>query len=113
MQVTEKCDVYSFGVVALEIIAGSHPGDFLSLFTSSRARYMRSKMLIELLDKRLPHPTRRQEHDIILVLSKAFACLCSNPKSRPSMLALSLEFLQTPRTLTIDSIYTTSIEDVC
>ena len=70
-------------------------------------------MLIKLLDKRLPHPTRRQEHDIILILSKAFVCLCFNPKSRPYMLPLSLEFLQTPKTLTIDSIYTTLIEDVC
>ncbi|KAK1381315.1 putative leucine-rich repeat receptor-like protein kinase [Heracleum sosnowskyi] len=36
MVTTEKCDVYSFGVVVLEIIMGSHPGDFLSSFTSPR-----------------------------------------------------------------------------
>ncbi|WOH13602.1 hypothetical protein DCAR_0833112 [Daucus carota subsp. sativus] len=111
MVVTEKCDVYSFGVVALEVIMGGHPGDFLSLFTSSRCT--RNKMLNELLDTRLPRPTRQQEHDIILILNKAFACLCSNPRSRPSMLTLSQAFLQSPKMLTTKSIYTTSVEEIC
>lgn len=94
MVVTKKCDVYSFEVVAPELVTGNHLGDFLSLFTSSKC--IRNKILNELLHTRLLPPTRLQEHDIILVLSKAFACLCSNPKSRPPMLTLSQAFLQTP-----------------
>ena len=61
--------------------------DFLLLFTSSRCT--KNKMLNELLDTRLSHPTRHQEHEIILVLNKTFACLCSNPKSRSSILTYS------------------------
>ncbi|XP_074343113.1 MDIS1-interacting receptor like kinase 2-like [Apium graveolens] len=110
MVATEKCDVYSFGVVALEIIMGSHPGDFLSSFQSPRCT--ESKMMLnELLDTRLPLPTRQQEHDILLVLKHVFACLCSNPKFRPSMITLSREFSQTQKLLTTNSIYTTSVEN--
>ncbi|KAL1804454.1 hypothetical protein ACET3Z_033101 [Daucus carota] len=68
MVVTEKCDVYSFGVVALEIMMGSHPGDFLSSFTS---RFTPNRMLNDLLDTRLPRPTRQQEHDIVLILRQS------------------------------------------
>ncbi|PIA50704.1 hypothetical protein AQUCO_01200133v1 [Aquilegia coerulea] len=36
MKLTKKCNVYSFGVLGLEVIMGSHPGDFItSLATSS------------------------------------------------------------------------------
>ncbi|KAL1804453.1 hypothetical protein ACET3Z_033100 [Daucus carota] len=111
MVVTEKCDVYSFGVVALEIMMGSHPGDFLSSFTTSR--YTPNKMLNDLLDTRLPRPTRQQEHDIVLILRQSFACLCSNPKFRPSMTTLSQEISQTTKMLTSNSIYTMSVEQIC
>ncbi|KAL8124494.1 hypothetical protein AgCh_012221 [Apium graveolens] len=110
MTVTEKCDVYSFGVVALEIMMGSHPGDFISSFTNSKSTQTRS--LNDILDTRLPRPTREQELDIILVLKQAFACLCSKPKFRPSMITLSQDFFQTPKIMAGDSIYTTSIEEV-
>lgn len=110
MVVTEKCDVYSFGVVALEIMMGRHPGDLLSSLTTLKST--QTKMLNDILDTRLPSPTSQQEHDIFLVLTQAFACLCSNPKSRPSMIGLSQKFSQTPVTLAANSIYTTSVEQV-
>ncbi|KAK1383665.1 Protein kinase domain-containing protein [Heracleum sosnowskyi] len=59
MVVTEKCDVYSFGVVALEIMMGSHPGEFISSFTTCKSTQTRS--LNDILDRRLPRPTREQE----------------------------------------------------
>nr|XP_017256181.1 PREDICTED: MDIS1-interacting receptor like kinase 2-like [Daucus carota subsp. sativus] len=111
MVVSEKCDVYSFGVVALEIMMGNHPGDFLSSFANPRSTH--KTMLNELLDTRLPHPTRQQEHDIILVLKQSFACLCTNPQSRPSMNTLSQEISKAPKTLLVNSIYTTSVEQLC
>ncbi|KAL1804450.1 hypothetical protein ACET3Z_033097 [Daucus carota] len=109
MVVTEKCDVYSFGVVALEIMMGSHPGDFLTSFPGSTS----NRMLNDLLDTRLPRPTRQQEHDIVLILRQSFACLCSNPKFRPSMNTLSQEISQTTKMLTANSIYTMSVEQIC
>ena len=111
MVVTEKCDVYSFGVVALEIIMGKHPGDFITSFPTLKCT--QNAMLNNVLDARLPRPTRQQELDIILVLKQAFACINSNPKVRPSMITLSQEFLKTTKTLSANSIYTTSIKQVC
>ncbi|KAK1352419.1 Protein kinase domain-containing protein [Heracleum sosnowskyi] len=65
MVATERCDVYSFGVVALEII----------------------------MDSRLPRPTDvLVERGIVLVLDLALACLTSNPKLRPTMQHVSMEF---------------------
>lgn len=111
MVVNEKCDVYSFGVVALEVIMGRHPGDFLTSFTTPKCT--QSGTLNDLLDTRLPRPTRQQEHDIVIVLRQALACLSSNPKFGPAMITLSQEFLQTPKILISNSIYTTSVEQVC
>ncbi|KAK1383685.1 putative leucine-rich repeat receptor-like protein kinase [Heracleum sosnowskyi] len=91
MQVNEKCDVYSFGVVALETMIGRHPGELLSTLESSRPA--QRKISLEVLDSRLPHPTTEQEQDIILVLNLASACLSSDQKLRPTMLAVSQEFL--------------------
>ena len=110
MVVNEKCDVYSFRVVTLEIIMGSHPGELLSSFTSLKC--FESRMLNDLLDTRLFRPTRQQEHDIVLVLKQAFACLSSNPKFRPAMITLSKEFSHKPQTLTSISIYSTSVEQL-
>ncbi|KAL7232390.1 hypothetical protein ACSBR2_010417 [Camellia fascicularis] len=89
--VTEKCDVYSFGVVALETIMGRHPGELLSLLASSSAQNI---MLICILDPRLPSPTNPVAvRNIILVAAVAFACVRSEPRSRPKMQSVSLEFL--------------------
>ncbi|KAL1824546.1 hypothetical protein ACET3Z_011324 [Daucus carota] len=91
MQINEKCDVYSFGVVALETMMGRHPGELLSTLESSQPA--RRNISLEVLDSRLPHPTNEQEQDILLVLNLASACLSSDQKLRPTMLAVSREFL--------------------
>ncbi|KAJ0043256.1 hypothetical protein Pint_19308 [Pistacia integerrima] len=45
-------------------------------------------------DPRLPHPvTTMVMQDIALISRIAFACLCSKPKSRPTMHCMSHEFL--------------------
>ncbi|XP_058187990.1 probable leucine-rich repeat receptor-like protein kinase At1g35710 [Rhododendron vialii] len=97
MVVTEKCDVYSFGVVALETIMGRHPGDLLSSLTSPPSENM---MITDVLDSRLLPPTNPiVAGDIVLVATMAFACLDPKPKSRPSMLHLSQEFLSRRKAL--------------
>ena len=110
MVVTEKCDVYSFGVVALEIMMGSHLGDLLSSLTTPQST--QNRMLNDVLDTRLPHPTRQQEHDIILVSRQALVYLqVPNPKFRPSMISVSQKFSQAPK-LSTNSIYTTPLEHI-
>ncbi|KAH7847740.1 hypothetical protein Vadar_029737 [Vaccinium darrowii] len=91
MVVTEKCDVYSFGVVALETIMGRHPGDILS---SLRSLPRENMMITDILDPRLLPPTNPiVVGNIVLVAKMVFACLCPEPRSRPTMLRLSQEFL--------------------
>ncbi|XP_059454916.1 probable leucine-rich repeat receptor-like protein kinase At1g35710 [Corylus avellana] len=90
MKVTEKCDVYSFGVVALEILMGRHPMELLTSLSSSSSQNM---MLHAILDQRLPPPNHLISQDIFLVATIAFACLQTNPKSRPTMKSVSQEFL--------------------
>ncbi|KAH7846568.1 hypothetical protein Vadar_015636 [Vaccinium darrowii] len=97
MVVTEKCDVYSFGVVALETIMGMHPGDLLSSLSSPPSENI---MLIDVLDPRLPPPMNPiVAGNIVLVATMAFACICPKPKSRPTMLRLSQEFLSQRKAL--------------
>lgn len=68
---------------------GRHPGDLLSLSSSPDQNIK----LIDVLDPRLPRPVDQMVmHDIILVSTVAFACLCSEPKSRPTMKVVSKEF---------------------
>ncbi|KAF5475685.1 hypothetical protein F2P56_007464 [Juglans regia] len=94
MTVTEKCDVYSFGVVAVEVLMGRHPGELLSsLSSSSSSSSSQNMMLNEILDQRLPPPNRLVAQDILLVATVAFACLHTQPKSRPTMKCVSQEFL--------------------
>ncbi|KAH7845394.1 hypothetical protein Vadar_001473 [Vaccinium darrowii] len=83
MVVTEKCDVYSFRVVALETIIGRHPGDLLSSLESPPSE---NKMIVEVLDPRIPLPTNPVvARYIVLVATMAFACLHLEPRSRPTM----------------------------
>ncbi|KAH7847966.1 hypothetical protein Vadar_032185 [Vaccinium darrowii] len=97
MVMTEKCDVYSFGVVALETIMGKHPGDILS---SLRSLPREHRMITDILDPRLPPPTNPiVAGNIVLVAKMAFACLCPEPRSRPTMLRLSQEFLSHKKAL--------------
>ena len=90
MVLTEKCNVYSFGVVALELLMGTHLGEFLTTFSSSSSRNM---MLNKILDQRLPPPNCIVAWDIFFVTTIAFACLCTKPKSQPTMNWESQEFL--------------------
>ncbi|KAL5582335.1 hypothetical protein UlMin_014777 [Ulmus minor] len=91
---TEKYDVYSFGVVALETIMGKHPGELISLVSSSLLPSSSSAaassstpiMLKDLLDSRLSPPSDGPiVSSVVLVVTVALACLRLNPKSRPTM----------------------------
>ncbi|KAG6705151.1 hypothetical protein I3842_07G167200 [Carya illinoinensis] len=90
MVVTEKCDVYSFGVVALEILMGRHPGELLTLLSSSSSQNV---MLHEILDQRLPPPNHRVAQDICFVATIALACVRTKPESRPTMKRVSQDFV--------------------
>ncbi|KAF5933538.1 hypothetical protein HYC85_029709 [Camellia sinensis] len=95
--VTEKSDVYSFGIVALETIMGKHPGELLSSLASLSAQNI---MLSDVLDSRLPHPTNPTVvRNIVLATALAFACVHSEPRSRPTMLFISQELLVCRNTL--------------
>ncbi|CAH2042886.1 unnamed protein product, partial [Thlaspi arvense] len=97
MVVTEKCDAYCFGVVALETIMGKHPTELLSSLTSPSTLSMK---LIDILDPRLPLPTNPVVvGKLVLVAKMAFACLHSRPKSRPTMLNVSQEFLSSKKAM--------------
>ncbi|KAI4353867.1 hypothetical protein L6164_002790 [Bauhinia variegata] len=88
--VTEKCDVYSFGVVALETIMGKHPGDLISSLRNCGAPNM---LLKDVLDSRLPLPFNGTDAKIlVLVVTHAFSCLHTNPRSRPTMKDFVKEF---------------------
>ena len=96
MVVTEKCDVYSFGVSALETLMGKHPGELLSSSSSS----LQNIKLIDVLDQRLSPPTNQMvAQNIVLAATLAFACLCREPKIRPTMKQVSQEFLSPQRSL--------------
>ncbi|KAL4652174.1 hypothetical protein ACB092_01G214200 [Castanea dentata] len=91
MVVNEKCDLYSFGVVVLETIMGRHPAKLISSLASSSARDM---MLKDVLDPRLsPNINQSIAQSVVLVVTLALACLCSDPKSRPTMKHVTQEFL--------------------
>ncbi|XP_065621703.1 MDIS1-interacting receptor like kinase 2-like isoform X1 [Quercus suber] len=98
MVVTEKCDVYSFGMVALEILMGKHPGELLTSLSTLSSQNL---MLNEILDQRLPPPTRSIAQDIFFAASVAFACLRTKPKSRPTMKWVSQECLSGKKPLAI------------
>ncbi|KAF5933563.1 hypothetical protein HYC85_029734 [Camellia sinensis] len=91
MVATEKCDVYSFGMVALETIMGRHPKELLSLLASTSAQNI---MLNDVLDPRLLPPVDPLvAGNVVLVAALAFACLHSEPRSRPTMLHVSQKLL--------------------
>ncbi|PIA31282.1 hypothetical protein AQUCO_05100070v1 [Aquilegia coerulea] len=86
MRLTEKCDVYSFGVLGLEVIMGSHPGEFItSLATSSSTCEANIIFLVDMLDKRLPQPIPEILKQVVLVANLALACLNITPECRPTM----------------------------
>ena len=96
MEVNKKCDVYSFRVLTLEIIMGKHPGDlisFLSSFSSSSATSSTGHniLLKDILDLRLEPPENEVLLKVVSIVKLAFACLATNPKSRPAMQEVSRE----------------------
>ncbi|XP_061367114.1 probable leucine-rich repeat receptor-like protein kinase At1g35710 [Gastrolobium bilobum] len=87
----EKCDVYSFGVVALEIIMGRHPEEIIS---SLRFASTRSILLKDILDPRLLSTNNQQyAQSLDRIATLAFACLHSQPRSRPTMQTVCDKFL--------------------
>ncbi|XP_040933383.1 probable leucine-rich repeat receptor-like protein kinase At1g35710 [Gossypium hirsutum] len=98
---TEKCDVYSFGVLALEVLMGKHPGELLSILSSSLSR-VQNFMLNEILDPRLSTPrSQKMAGDIAFIAVIAFACLRPRPKARPTMKLVSQEFLHIKSPITM------------
>ncbi|XP_028785396.1 MDIS1-interacting receptor like kinase 2-like [Neltuma alba] len=87
--VNEKCDVYSFGVVTMETIMGRHPGDLISSLSKT---YSGSIWLKDVLDLRIPLPSRKDARDVTLLVTIALACLNPSPQSRPSMQQVSRRF---------------------
>lgn len=83
MKVTEKSDVYSFGVLVVEVIKGRHPGSLVLSLSSPAKRG--GVMLEEVLDYRLPPPSKETLDQIVDILKLAIACLHENPQSRPTM----------------------------
>ncbi|GAY65682.1 hypothetical protein CUMW_242990 [Citrus unshiu] len=73
MKITEKCDVYSFGVLVLEVIKGKRPSEFLSSLSSSSLNT--NIALDEMLDPRLPTPSRIVQEKLISIMEVAFSCL--------------------------------------
>ncbi|KAK8571813.1 hypothetical protein V6N12_027886 [Hibiscus sabdariffa] len=92
MAVAEKCDVYSFGVVALETLMGKHPEELLALLSLPTS--LVNMKLIDVLDSRLPPPTRQLvARNLVHVATLAFACVNQQAKSRPTMKEMCKEFL--------------------
>ena len=54
-------------MVALEILMGRHPSELLTSLSSSSPQNM---MLNEILDQRLPSPTRLVAQDVIFITTK-------------------------------------------
>ncbi|GAY64835.1 hypothetical protein CUMW_236590 [Citrus unshiu] len=73
--------------VALEVIKGKHPRDFLSSISSSSLNT--DIELDEMLDPRLPTPTRSVQEKLRSIVKVAFSCLNESPESRPTMKIVS------------------------
>ena len=111
---TEKCDVFSFGVVILETIMGRHPPELISLMLSAGSlSSSRSILFRDVLDSRLPAPdgNRRVASTVVLVATLAFACLRSEPKSRPTMINVC-RLLLVPRKPLLQAFDSISIQQL-
>ncbi|CBI29790.3 unnamed protein product, partial [Vitis vinifera] len=91
MKVDNKTDVYSFGVVTLEVIMGRHPGELISSLLSSASSSSASPstvghfLLNDVIDQRPSPPVNQVAEEVVVAVKLAFACLCVNPQSRPTM----------------------------
>ena len=85
--------MYSFGMVALETMMGMHPGELVTLFSSSSTQ---NTKLGDILDSRLSYPRCTQiANDIALTGSLVLKCLHSNPQFCPSMQQVSSKLAST------------------
>ena len=79
--------MYSFGVLMWEVIKGKHPRDFLSSISSSSLNT--DVALDQMLDPRLPAPSRSAQEKLISIMEVAFSCFNESPESRPTMKIIS------------------------
>jgi serine/threonine protein kinase len=99
--VTEKCDVYSFGIVLLEIVSGRREKDWRALLRQKLGMRGTSPCgggLVELVDHRLisgaADSGRRvakllyDEEQAMRMVDVAALCVQTDPKRRPSMIAV-------------------------
>ena len=111
MEVNAKCDVFSFGVLALEVIMGQHPGELISYLSSSLSSSANTSttnniLLKDILDQRLEPPKNQFALKVVSIAKLAFACLATNPKSRPTLQEVSheLSIQRTPLTEVFDKL---------
>ncbi|XXG89819.1 hypothetical protein AAC387_Pa12g1730 [Persea americana] len=105
MKVPEKCNVYSFDVVSLEVIMGKHPSELISSLSTSRAKDI---LLKDILDQRLPTLTDRELKEVASTVMLALSCLHSDPQTRPTMYHVSQE-LSAMRVLSVEPLHTSSL----
>ncbi|KAL7207997.1 hypothetical protein ACSBR1_029868 [Camellia fascicularis] len=96
MEVNERCDVYTFGVLTLELITGKHPGDLISSLSSlssfsSSTSTVHGILLKDVLDQRLLPPKNQVAEQVVMVAKLSFACLQTNPLSRPTMRQVAMK----------------------
>uniref|UniRef100_A0A0D9Y762 non-specific serine/threonine protein kinase n=1 Tax=Oryza glumipatula TaxID=40148 RepID=A0A0D9Y762_9ORYZ len=106
-KVTEKCDVYSFGVVVLELLMGSHPGDFVSSISCPSKK---STPMKDLLDTRLPPPEGEVASEIFGLITVAIQCLHPNPSTRPTMPSAIHLFSKFARAVDLDYLHADIME---
>ena len=105
MKVTEKCDIYSFGVVCLKVIMGKHPGELISSLSTSMAKDI---LLKDILDQRLPPLTDQELKEVTSTVMLALACLRSDPQTRPTMYHVSQE-LSAMRVPSVEPLHTSTL----
>lgn len=77
--------------MAMETLMGRHPGDLLSLLSSSSSQHTK---LQDILDPRLSPPIKpRVAQNVALVATLALACVDTDPRSRPTMQLVSEQLL--------------------
>uniref|UniRef100_A0A0D3EMU2 non-specific serine/threonine protein kinase n=2 Tax=Oryza barthii TaxID=65489 RepID=A0A0D3EMU2_9ORYZ len=106
-KVTEKCDIYSFGVVVLELLMGSHPGDFVSSISCPSKK---STPMKDLLDTRLPPPEGEVASEIFGLITVAIQCLHPNPSTRPTMPSAIHLFSKFSRAVDLDYLHADIME---